>query len=172
VSLQAEENAGLTPEQRAVAELYRSFGPAIYRRCLRLLQSDAAAQDATQEIFLKLSVRLSRSIEQRSALAFIFAAATHHCLNVLRNDALRTGKPAELDLRQGSVQALYPERKLVQDILVRFDATTQAVAVGVLVDGMELDEVAGVLGISAKTVSRKLSRFVNNARKFLTRTES
>jgi RNA polymerase sigma-70 factor (ECF subfamily) len=161
----------LTPEQRAVAELYRSFGPAIYRRCLRLLHSEAAAQDATQEIFLKLSVRLNRSMEPRSALAFIYAAATHYCLNVRRNDALRTGK-AELDLRQGSVQALYPERKLVQEILVRFDATTQAVAVGVLVDGMDLDEVAGVLGISAKTVSRKLSRFVNNARKFLARTES
>lgn len=161
----------MTPEQRALAELYRSFGPAIYRRCLRLLQSEAAAQDATQEIFLKLSGQLSRSLDPRSALAFISAAATHHCLNVLRSGARRNGKPVELDLREGSAQALYPERKLVQEILVRFDATTQAVAVGILVDGMELGEVASVLGISAKTASRKLSRFLNNARKFLARSE-
>jgi RNA polymerase sigma-70 factor (ECF subfamily) len=172
LSLLVEEKAGLTPEQRAVAELYRSYGPAIFRRCLRLLQSEAAAQDATQEIFLMLSARLNRSVEPRSALAFIYTAATNHCLNVLRKDARRAGESAELDLREGTAQALYPERTLVQQILVRFDATTQAVAVGVLVDGMELDEVAGVLGISAKTVARKLSRFVRNARKFLSRTES
>ncbi len=49
---------------------------------------------------------------------------------------------------------------------------TQAVAVGVFVDGMEHEEIAGILGISRRTVSRKLDRFVENARKFLARSDS
>jgi RNA polymerase sigma-70 factor (ECF subfamily) len=51
----------------------------------------------------------------------------------------------------------------------RFDAQTQAVAVAVFVDGMEHEEVAQALGISRRTVARKLQRFVGNARKYLTR---
>ena len=41
---------------------------------------------------------------------------------------------------------------------------------GVLVDGMEHEEIASVLGISRRTVSRKLGRFIENARKFMART--
>ena len=44
-------------------------------------------------------------------------------------------------------------------------------ALGVLVGGMEHDEVAALLGISSNTVSRKLQRFVVNSRKYLRRTE-
>jgi DNA-directed RNA polymerase specialized sigma24 family protein len=35
---------------------------------------------------------------------------------------------------------------------------------------MEHEEIAGVLGISRRTVSRKLARFLENARKFIART--
>jgi DNA-directed RNA polymerase specialized sigma24 family protein len=45
------------------------------------------------------------------------------------------------------------------------------VALGVLVGGMEHDEVAEVLGISSNTVSRRLQRFVVNSRKYVKRTE-
>jgi len=36
------------------ARLYRELGPVVYRRCLRLLGDRAAAEDATQEVFVKL----------------------------------------------------------------------------------------------------------------------
>ena len=64
-----------------------------------------------------------------------------------------------------------PDRQIAQQVLSRFDEKTQAIAVGVFVDGMEHEEVAQVLGISRRTVSRKLDRFVTNARKYLTRSE-
>jgi RNA polymerase sigma-70 factor (ECF subfamily) len=63
------------------------------------------------------------------------------------------------------------DRQLAQKILSRFDDKTQAVALGVLVGGMEHDEVAELLGISTNTVSRRLQRFVVNSRKYLKRTE-
>src|SRR5574342_628093 len=65
----------------------------------------------------------------------------------------------------------YPDRQLAQQVLSRFDGTTQAIAVGVFVDGMEREEVAEALGISRRTVTRKLERFLGNARKFRARSE-
>jgi RNA polymerase sigma-70 factor (ECF subfamily) len=38
------------------------------------------------------------------------------------------------------------------------------VAVGVLVDGMNHEELAGALGVSRKTVERRLARFLERAR--------
>ena len=37
-----------------VGVLYARFGPTIYARCRRMLKERAAAEDATQEVFLKV----------------------------------------------------------------------------------------------------------------------
>jgi len=144
-----------------IAELYRTWGPAIYRRCLRLLRDQEAARDATQEVFRK-------ALSSRGKLAFIYRVATNHCLNERRN-AGRRGETELMDLDVASDHPAFPQRRLVQRVLSRFDAKTQSIAVGVLVDGMEHEEVADALGISRKTVSRKLARFLENARKYLER---
>jgi DNA-directed RNA polymerase specialized sigma24 family protein len=37
-----------------IEKLYGKFGPAIYARCKRLLRDGAAAEDATQDVFMKV----------------------------------------------------------------------------------------------------------------------
>ena len=157
-----------------VAQLYQRYGPVVYRRCLALLRQREAAQDATQEIFRKLLRHEERLKEQENVLPWIYRVATNHCLNERRN-ARRRGEdemPDELPVRDDAPADVVPDRQLAQRVLERFDAETQAVAVGVFVDGMEQEEVAAALGISSRTVSRKLQRFVENARKYLLRSAS
>jgi RNA polymerase sigma-70 factor (ECF subfamily) len=151
-----------------VAELYRAWGPAIYRRCLRLLRDVEAARDATQEVFRKALASPDKLADPGVALPFIYRIATNHCLNERRN-AGRRGETEMDDLNIAAEQPVFPQRRLVQRVLARFDVKTQSIAVGVLVDGMEHEEVADALGISRKTVSRKLARFLENARKYLQR---
>jgi len=160
-----------------MSTLYRELGPAVYRRCLRLLRDRAAAEDATQEVFVKLVRDMDRLQERETVLPWIFRVATNHCLN-LRRDAGRRGEDAlaeDLDVlpdTRGEGPGAYPERQVVQAILSRFDDETQAVAVGVLVDGMEHQEIASMLGISRRTVSRRLERFLESSREFLIRIET
>ena len=151
-----------------IAELYRTWGPAIYRRCSRLLRDPEAARDATQEVFRKALSSPEKLADPDTALPFIYRVATNHCLNERRN-AGRHGETELMDLDVASDHPAFPQRRLVQRVLSRFDAKTQSIAVGVLVDGMEHEEVADALGISRKTVSRKLARFLENARKYLER---
>ena len=159
------------------ARLYRELGPAVFRRCLRLLGDRALAEDATQEVFVKLMRDLDRLQDRETVIPWVYRVATNHCLNLRRN-ARRRGEDGDADaLAVVPDPALdgpesYPDRQLAQAILSRFDGKTQAVAVGVLVDGMEHEEVAKVLGMSRRSVSRKLGRFVENARKFALRTGS
>ena len=160
-----------------VTRLYRELGPVVYRRCLRLLGDRAAAEDATQEVFVKLLRDMDRLKDRETVLPWVYRVAMNHCLN-LRRDARRRGQDGmaeDLDVlpdAHAEGPDAYPDRQLAQAVLSRFDGETQAVAVGVLVDGMEHEEIAGALGISRRTVSRKLNRFMENARKFLARTGS
>ena len=156
------------PRARAT-ELFERYGPVVYRRCLRLLRDPDAAADATQEVFVRL-VRNMEALEDRATvLPWIYRVATNHCLNVRRAGRWTAEGPVDLELAEGTTLDTFPERQLAQTILARFDPTTQAVVVAVLVDGMEQEETARTLGLSRKTVRRKLDRFLENARKFVAR---
>jgi len=155
------------------AALYRTFGPAVYRRCLKLLRDPEAAKDAAQDVFVKLVRDIDR-LEDAAALPWIYRVATNHCLNLLRS---RRRRGTELDADDDAldlspaVESPYPARALARAVLARFDQGTQAVAVGILVDGMEQEELAQALGISRKTVQRRLERFLERARTFLSGSE-
>jgi RNA polymerase sigma-70 factor (ECF subfamily) len=153
--------------REAANRLYREFGPAVYRRCLRLLRDREAAQDATQEVFVTLVRNMTRLEERGDALPWIYRVSTNHCLNVLRNRGRRgdVALAVDLEVDERSAAEVLPDRRLAHELLDRFDASTQAVVVGVLVDGMERDEVAAALGISRRTVSRRLERFLSSSRR-------
>ncbi len=160
--------------REAAARLYRDFGPVVYRRCLRLLRDRDEAQDATQEVFVRLVRNMARLEDRGDALPWIYRVTTNHCLNVLRN-AGRRGEdalPVDLDADERSAADTLPDRRLAQELLGRFDEATQAVVVGVYVDGMEREEVAVALGISKRTVSRRLERFLSSSRRFMGRATS
>jgi RNA polymerase sigma-70 factor (ECF subfamily) len=163
-----DERQGLDHRARVV-RLYRDYGPVVYRRCVRLLGDEERARDATQEVFVKLLREERLTGEDAEVLPWIYRVTTRHCLNLRR--ATRDGRWSldggrELELADPG-GAPYPDRRLAQQILARFDATTQAVAVGVLVDGMRREELAGALGLSRRTVHRKLARFLAGARRLL-----
>jgi RNA polymerase sigma-70 factor (ECF subfamily) len=160
--------------REAAARLYRAYGPAVFRRCLRLLHDREAAQDATQEVFMRLVKNMDRLAVRGDALPWIYRVTTNHCLNVLRNSGRHAEDllPADLESEGRPAAEALPDRRLAQELLARFDADTQAVVVGVYVDGMEREEVATALGISKRTVSRRLERFLSSTRRIMGRTES
>ncbi len=160
---------GAVPERERAAELYRRFGPAVYRRCLKLLRDREGAKDATQEVFVKLLRDISRFDDPVVALPWMYRVATNHCLNLLRDVRHRgeegLGEWELADPLDGA--ASYPDRHLANAVLAQFDEGTRAVALGVLVDGMGHEELAGALGVSRKTVERRLARFLARARKLV-----
>jgi RNA polymerase sigma-70 factor (ECF subfamily) len=159
-------------KDQELAELYRRCGALIYRRCLKLLGDSAAAQDATQEVFIRLMSQIDR-LEARDDdyLPWIYRVATNHCLNLLRDDArLALFEPGALpDTATHGEAAAYPERDLTARLLRRFDEVTRSIAVLSLVDNLSQDEVAEVLGVSRKTVGKKLRLFLERARRFMQR---
>ena len=66
----------------AYVELYRSHRDRIVSFCRRMLGDEARAEEAAQDVFLKL-YRTRASYEPRSRFStFLYRIATNHCLNL------------------------------------------------------------------------------------------
>ncbi|HEU0032903.1 MAG TPA: sigma-70 family RNA polymerase sigma factor [Kofleriaceae bacterium] len=149
--------------------LYRAYGPVIYARCRRLLGDGGAAEDATQETFMRVHRHLDKA-ESREALAWIYRIATNYCLNEIRNRKRRPELRDEApDLLGSDLEAVLADRDLAARIVERAPEKLRVVAWLHHVDGLDQGEVARVLDISRRTVVNRLAEFTDNARKFVQR---
>ena len=154
-----------------VAALYRKFGPAIYSRCRRLLKDDALAEDATQEVFVRVLRHIESAPDDAAALAWIYRISTNYCLNLIR-DRGRQAEPTaaeEMPELSGNPEPEMLDRDLAMRLVARSPEKIRAAAVLYYIDGLEQEQVAATLGISRRTVINRLQEFVDRSKKFVTR---
>lgn len=163
----------MTKEDR-LTHLYRTYGASIYWRCVRLLGDAAAAEDATQETFMRVHRHLERTPDGEEAIRWIWRIATNYCLNELRNTRRRAEPVAELPEPAppggGHLElSALADRDLARRVIARAPEDQRAIAWLHHVDGLEQEEVARTMGVSRRTVVNKLAAFAENARKYLAR---
>ena len=162
--------AGVPMSDDRLALLYEKYGPVIYARCRRMLADDAAAEDATQEIFVRVAKHLDDAPTSVDALLWIYRIASNHCLNELRNRKRRP-QPSGSPLPEGADrgESRLADRDLARKIIERAPERVRASAWLYHVDGLSYDEVGKALGVSRRTVINYLAEFEQRAMKFLGR---
>lgn len=152
------------PDSRHIAQLFERHGPRVYRRALRLLGSPEDAEEATQEIFLRVFRSVGEFREQSQLTTWLYQITTNYCLNLIRDRSRRA------ELYEAHVVPMADESSrsdptrpedlvLLRRLLVTADAQQAAAAVYVFLDGMSHEEAAGLLGVSKRTVGNLLERF-------------
>lgn len=145
-----------------IPALYRRYGDLVYGRCRTLLRNDADAQDALQEVFLKLHRYRDSFRGEASPSTWIFKITTTTCLNRLRTRRRRPEDPVE-ELpplpTTDSVLDTLAVRELCDRLLDGADERTRECVVYHFVDGMTHDEVGELLGISGAAVRKRIATF-------------
>lgn len=149
-----------------VENAWRRFAPMVRRRCARLLKDDAEADDATQEVFVKLVLHGAR-LDERAPSRLLWTMATNECLSRLRRRKRRPEQPR--DEAEELLLTIAGTDDVERDVLVHralqslfattpaaLRASTRAIAVWHWVDGMTLDEVAEAAGLSVSGVRKRL----------------
>jgi RNA polymerase sigma-70 factor (ECF subfamily) len=140
-------------------ELYQRYGPALLRKCERMLGNRQDAEDVVQSLFIDLLRRGRTSAE----LPYLYRAATTRSLNVLRDGRRRR----ELLARHGrDVLAPVPGapdgRVLSLDLLIKLTESLDERSAEILVyrylDHMQQDEIARLMRLSRRTVGKRLGR--------------
>lgn len=155
-----------------LTELYRTYGAAIYARCRAMLADDGAAEDATQETFLRVQRHLDRVPDASEGLFWIYRVATNYCLNEIRDRRARAVPSDELLRRAEEIhtaEGRLGDRDLVRRLIERARPKVRVVAWLYHIDGFEQEEIATIVGASRRTVASHLAQFLGNARKFVRR---
>ena len=147
-----------------VSELFERYGALVYRRCRSIL-GESDAPDAVQEVFIRLVENGQAFRGECSPSTWLYRLATLYCLQRLRNHNRRTAKLQLLqkDATERSTPRLDEHLSLMRLIHDESEETRLMVYLR-YIDGLNLEEVAQVVGRSRKTVAQRLSEFVDAAR--------
>ena len=166
----------IDPRLRAELEaLYRSYGSLVRRRARALLGDDLEAQDAQQEVFVRVIGALAEFRRQSQPSTWLYRITTNLCLNRLRDGKRRRehlarlgGAGAEVPGHSLGGRAGSPDARVtLRRVLAEMDPELAEIAVFYYVDEMDQAEIARVLGVSRRTIGYRLDRWRAEAQRIL-----
>jgi RNA polymerase sigma-70 factor (ECF subfamily) len=139
--------------------LFRRYSRVVYRRAHAILRDKDAAEDATQEVFLRAMRSADQLARVESPPVWLGRITTNLCLNRLRDAARRRR------LLMGSAHTVEPVAEpradaqlTVQAIMRSVPEPLQVIAVHYFVDEMSQDEISALLGVPRKAVRYRLEK--------------
>ena len=160
-------------DEAAVAELYNRFGGLVFRVARQLLPTQPEAEDAVQEIFVRLWQTADRFDPERAKLVtWVMLIARRHLIDQLRRKSVR---PKSTGLEQDALQALpqapvkFPGHRQEQSVTIErcladLPELQRIVIERSYLQGFTLREVSRQLDAPLGTVKSALSRGLQKLR--------
>ena len=145
-----------------IARLFDAHHQRLYRLARRMAATAEDARDLVQETFLR-AARSPASVPEgaQPEEAWLVRVLVNVCRDGWRKRAIRTRLSAEAALRplpSSDPERLLIARHTVWDALRRLPPRRRAAIVMYELDGLQISEIATLLGVSAVTVRWHLSR--------------
>jgi RNA polymerase sigma-70 factor (ECF subfamily) len=157
----------------AFEQIMREHDRQVFRVALRILGSVEDAQDAAQDVFLRLHRSLSRIDEDRGLGAWLYRVTVNVCTDALRTrrkvvpiEDVAPVSPEPTPLGRSEQREM---QQLVVDALSRLPAKERAAVVLREIEGLSTSEVAAILGSSEGTIRAQISMARMKLRKWLHR---
>ena len=140
-------------------EAYERYGRALLRKAERIVGNREDARDILQALFVDLYQRSDTPID----LPYLYRAVTNRCLTFVRDETNRAR------LLERHDEALAPARRTAcddhvigHDLLLKLvgelDAGESEVLTYRFLDDMTQEEIGALLGLSRKTIGKRLDR--------------
>jgi RNA polymerase sigma-70 factor (ECF subfamily) len=146
-----------TGNRAAFRRLFEAYRRRVYSTARHILGSDAAAKDATQQVFLTAWRHLARFQSEADFSPWLYRVAVNTCLSERR----RLGRFADDEPPEGVSGAAQEHVVLAREVEAALGRLSYKLRVPLVlrhVEGLSYDEIAEVLGCSLGTVASRLSR--------------
>jgi RNA polymerase sigma-70 factor, ECF subfamily len=163
-------------DSEAWGQLFRQYGPAVFRFCRRTMRTREDAEDATTEIFIKVHEKLSQYDSSRPFTAWLYRVAANHCWDMLRRRRVRQDLETEdvesMPLEHpdpGQLERLIAGRTgmEVRKALEKLPARARMALVLRYYSDMSYDEIAETLSVRRTFVGVLLLRARHQLREIL-----
>jgi RNA polymerase sigma-70 factor (ECF subfamily) len=156
-------------DEAAFAALIENYESAIFNLCYRILGDGAEAEDAAQETFVRAYHHLHDYDRRRSFKTWLFAIASHHCIDRLRRRRyLSLSLEADPPLQHPALyepapgpeecMLLHERSKLIQDLLDQLAPKDRTVIVLRYWHDLPYSQIARLTGVTLSAVKSRLHR--------------
>ena len=152
---------GAASGSERATELCRTFGPAVYRRCLKLLRDREAARDATQDVFVRAWEKLGTFRGESTFSTWLHRLAVNVVLTHREARGRRRNRFSEDEQLLTSAAARHTTPEAAMDLegaLAKLPDGAREIFVLHDVEGYRHEEIAEMLGLATGTSKSQLHR--------------
>lgn len=159
-------------DQRYFQTLYRRYSTKIYSRCISLLKDEGLAQDAMQEIYLKIFLNLSKFGERAKFSTWVYSITYNYCIDIIRKKKKQTAIFSDEMERAPDLAEDIPDYALLEMEIGRLKVVLDEIPVGdkaVLLmkyqDDLQIRDIAEALDKTESAIKMKIKRAKEKALK-------
>ena len=160
-STQIDEPMTSTTALAGFAELYERHYEAVFRAALRVTGNPADAEDVLQTVFLRIIARGARSGDVEDVAlpaAYFRRAAVNAAVDVLRRRELRADSVYDDSAPHAVVQSPFLLKERLRRAIAALDSEDASLFLLRHVEGLSIDELAGMFEIQKNNVTVRLHR--------------
>jgi RNA polymerase sigma-70 factor (ECF subfamily) len=147
-----------TTEPVGFAELYNRHYDAVFRAALRVTGNPADAEDVLQTVFLRVLAQRRDAGSAPPPAAYFRRAAVNAAVDLLRRRAVRAGSVYDDESPHAAVEPPSLLKEQLRRALATLDGDDAELFLLRYVEGLSIDELAGVFQLEKNTVSVRLHR--------------
>lgn len=147
--------------------LYRRYARKVFAKCISMLGDEALARDATQDIFIKVLLNLSRFNEQSSFSTWVYSITYNYCIDMIRKkkkipllfteDVGKAGQEvAEAEIPDSVLLEMKQDR--LEKVLDRLPPGDKAILLMKYIDDLQIRDIAEVLGKTESAIKMQIMR--------------
>ena len=161
-----------TQNSRYFDQLYGKYSTKVFSKCISLLKDEGNAQDATQDIFLKIFLNLSKFGGKSKFSTWIYSITYNYCIDLIRKKKKSGNIFSDEIERAPDLAEEVPDSALLEMEVKKLKIVLEAIPVGdkaVLLmkyqDDMSIREISHTLNKSESAIKMKLKRAKHKAQK-------
>ncbi|MBN2404597.1 MAG: RNA polymerase sigma factor [Coriobacteriia bacterium] len=153
--------AAANDDEGAFSELVRQNADAVYGHALRFFGDKTTAEDATQEVFLKVFRSLATFDHRSGFSTWLYRVTRNVCLDMLRSKARQPQPMDPLDLSPAPVSDFantVTDQAAVEQAMRALSPEDRAALDAVTLFDLSYEQAAEVLGVPKGTVKSRVFR--------------
>lgn len=147
-------------------ELYKRYSNKIYYKSFSMLKDLTLAEDATQEIFIKVLLNLSKFVGKSRFSTWVYSITYNHCIDLIRVTRKERGLfenevSEDLDLVDDEEDSITNDELSIhalKETLDIIDEADRALLIMKYQDNLMIKDIAVILEITESAVKMRLKR--------------
>lgn len=147
-------------------QLYRRYASKVFAKCISMLGDEGLARDATQDIFIKILLNLSKFTEQSSFSTWVYSITYNYCIDMIRKkkkvpllfteDVGKVSRETEVEVPDSVLLEMKQERLAV--VLDRLPPGDKAILMMKYIDDLQIKDIGDILGKTESAIKMQIMR--------------